>query len=465
MTTKESPSFSWMIHKYELAREQVNAGLKTMRLLQKCIKHSLPEPAIENVEKILTGLNAVAKTDKCQTFSTCPNTICVISAKIQEAERKLAEEVSQFVIKSLKDFAVQNQNRVKQIDDNYQALQKELKSSKSDLVKLKQTCLKQLQTLKEMITQENADPKLLKKREKLQKGCIKKFAQYENDYSVYRGLRSTFYSEQLPNNLKKLEAIERLRLNTIESHVMTYMKLVENFLAEMTRLHKEGLQCKKSLNKTKDFNDMVTNWISQYGEAPEIPDVPFGLPCRSTDISTQKFDTVKPGTILTEFLVEKKQKDESGKEKRRVNRSKTVGKLLKPKKFGKQKHGKNSSIPASTQQDIPFTITPELTIKDFFVLIEKKFGFQLNDLVSHFEAELLSTVGDLLEDPDWINQVQMEKKYVEVIMHCLEKAQNNKPKPKTISIDAMSQKSSPQILGKPRLPPGNETKEDGSTNL
>lgn len=141
-------------------------------------------------------------------------------------------------------------------------------------------------------------------------------------------------------------------------------------------------------------------------------------------------------------------------------RSNTVSKLVQKKKPStKNKTRSASAQPSVThvpQQKAPidYEITPEMSIQDFFALVEKKFGFQLYDLLPSFKAELIVTVGDLIDDPDWVNQVQMDKKYVEVITHCLEKAQDKK---RTVSSPILPKK---EILDPPPPPPESPEKTD-----
>jgi len=135
--------------------------------------------------------------------------------------------------------------------------------------------------------------------------------------------------------------------------------------------------------------------------------------------------------------------------------------LVKNKKSStKSKKGKSGNhqkivehLAKSPTGEPEIEITPDTSIKDFFANIEKKFGFNLHDLVPVFTDELISTVGDLMEDPDWVNQVQLDQKYVEVIQHSLAKLQGRKRTASTVPIRKPNGTKTPAPTTSPDMAP------------
>lgn len=465
-TTEETPTYAWLTHKYATVKSQVESGIEEIRLIQKCIKHSIKRPQTDKNEENIENLKNICGKDECKQFSDAALKMTSFATTINTLEETLAIDVDKYVVKTMKEFSVENSKRVKQIDESYQSLQKQLKNKESSLNKAKKNCLKLLDSLKQWIEKGDANPKDVTKREKTQKECNKKFAKYEADYTEFRDLRKIFYEEELPNKLKELESIERLRLNTVETHFQTFVELIKTFSTKMQECKDKSSQACNVLDKDKDFSDCVTNWIHDFGQAQEIPDVPFGLPCSAKNILEHKFNTIPEGTVRSELSNrqresgDKRSKLKKKKSGKKVWRSNTVSKLVKNKKTSTKKKGKSGNhqnivkhLPQSPKGGLEIEITSDTSIKDFFASIEKKFGFNLHDLVPVFTDELISTVGDLMDDPDWVNQVQMDQKYVEVIQHSLNKLQGSKKSTSTVPIKSATKAPTPSASPEMAPPP------------
>merc|ERR1712130_528067 len=166
-----------------------------------------------------------------------------------------------------------------------------LKKEESNLNKMKKQCLKQLENLKECFNQMEVDVNVVKKRAKKKEQCYKLFCQYEKEHTKFQDLRNKFWNEDVPNKLSDLNDIELSRLTQIQNGISKFVELIDIYVAEIVRCQKEATQCSEDLDQKKDYNDCITGWIDKHGKAPEIPDVPFGLPYTAKDIYDDKFVT------------------------------------------------------------------------------------------------------------------------------------------------------------------------------
>jgi uncharacterized protein YeeX (DUF496 family) len=117
--------------------EQVESGIEEIRLIQKCVKHSIKRPIADKNEENLENLKNICNKDACKQFSDAAQKMTSYATTINTLQETLAVDVDKYVVKTMKEFSVENSKRVKQIDESYQSLQKQLKSKQGSLNKSK----------------------------------------------------------------------------------------------------------------------------------------------------------------------------------------------------------------------------------------------------------------------------------------------------------------------------------------
>jgi len=298
------PSYVWLSHKYDVLYDQVSAGLESINIFNRYIKNVSSTLVATDVDKLIKGKNITKEEDRCKIFASTCKSLSLVTYDIVKAEINFSINIRDHITESLKVFYKENKDLKNKIDSEYKKLFNNLRNAESGLNKSKESALKQLEKVKTIQNQpppESAKPNEKKKYEKTKEhaleACKNKFVAYETKYKLTRDQTIKFYSQQYPQKILALEKLERLRLHTMSEKLATFMKIIETYVNELTHCKNQANSFFNQLDKKDQFNEYVKELMNEYGTAPPIFDIPFGLPCKSEDLDNWKFDTWTAGTV------------------------------------------------------------------------------------------------------------------------------------------------------------------------
>lgn len=289
------PSYVWLFEKEEDICAQISRGLDNVNAMQQFVKKVSSSLQGKNVESLVKGLSLPnIEKDECKTFAREANAVSENARNIIKAEITFADQVKEHFSSNLKAFYKENLAAKNKIESDLKSLRKNLKSAENDLIKTRNATETKLKKLKKTLPTlgDTSDHKIVKKRGQLKSDMTKSLQQYENKYKKVRDQKIMFYTQILPSKLEELEKIERMRLHIVTNMTQKYVQVVENYLNKVTRFHQQAVDSFKSLDAKTEFDEYVKAWMLKALPNEPVNDIPYGLPCKSTDIANLAFNTI-----------------------------------------------------------------------------------------------------------------------------------------------------------------------------